>query len=225
MPIRRPDLREALIRLYSQSTAERIYGQLRLSIIPFEQFSQYLPKSGSILDMGCGFGYVANYLSLENGAAGDRYVVGIDPSDSRIRAARRTIGGRRNLEFLAVDSRELPRTNFAGAVIADVLHHTPHDQHEPILADVYAKLRPGGTLVMRETAKKWGFRYLVFNYLLELLLYYGHEKANFRRTSEWKTLLEKVGFRVADVIPNPPLFPYMTSLFVCVKPDGPHRQT
>lgn len=223
---RSPALRSALIDLYSHSAAQRIYARLKLSIIPFEQFSQYLPKSGAILDMGCGFGYVANYLSLESlegRGTGDRFIVGIDPAESRIAVARQTIGNRRNVEFMATDCRDLPRADFDGAVIADVIHHTPYDQHVPILTDVYAKLKPGATLVMRETAKKFRIRYFVFNVFSEWILYYGQEKLKFRRTAEWKHILETIGFEVRDIIPNGPLFPYTTSLFICIKPNNPGR--
>jgi hypothetical protein len=34
-------------------------------------------------------------------------------------------------------------------------------------------------------------------------------------------MLERIGFEVQRIVPNPPLFPYITALFVCAKPtDG-----
>jgi 2-polyprenyl-3-methyl-5-hydroxy-6-metoxy-1,4-benzoquinol methylase len=210
-------LRDAVLALYTRSAIERAYAAAKMWLLPFEQLTSYLPSAGAILDVGCGFGYVANYLSLANP---HRTVIGTDPSEDRIRVASGTVGTRSNVEFLAVDCRDLRRGGFSGVVITDVLHHAPYDQQLAILRDVYGKLAPGGTLVMRETAKKFRIRYFLFNYLLEQALYAGQEKARFRRTAEWQRMLEEVGFRVLHVIPNGPLFPYTTSLFVSTKADG-----
>ena len=59
-------VRERLADLYSVSMLQRIYTSLKMMIIPFEQFAQFLPNDGVVLEVGCGYGYVSNYLSLEN---------------------------------------------------------------------------------------------------------------------------------------------------------------
>lgn len=186
-----------------------------MKIIPFERFSQFLPKEGTILEVGCGYGYVSNYLSLESPG---RFIVGNDVAIERVRLAEKTIGGRHNIQFLAKDCRDIKRNDFDGVIIADVLHHVPYPEQEKILVDVYGKLKPGGVLVLRETDKKMRLRYFIFNYLLEWLLYFHTEKLNFRKASEWRRILESIGFEVKDVIPNHPLFPYITVLFVSRKP-------
>lgn len=208
------ELRQQLSDLYTRSAIERVYAALKFSILPFEQVAQYLPPEGRILEVGCGYGYVSNYLSLENPR---RQVVGNDTAVDRVEVAKRTIGSRANIEFIAGDCREMPDEGFDGVVITDVLHHVPYDQQEPILRDVYRKLKPGGVLVMRETDIKFRLRYFLFNYLLELLLYYGVEKANFRKAEAWRQMLRRVGFTVQQSIPNPRFFPYITVLFVCAK--------
>ena len=201
--------------LYQTASLPRLYTALKLSIIPLEDFSRYLPTEGKILDVGCGYGYVANYLSLDRTA---RYVTGHDVAADRIEVARRTIGERRNIEFVVARSRDLPASEFDGAIVADVLHHVPYAEQEMVLADLYGKLKPGGILVMRETDKKFRLRYFLFNCLLEWLLYLGKEKLKFRTAADWSRLLRSVGYEVRRVIPNPPLFPYLTATFVCVKP-------
>lgn len=208
------ELRRRLAQLYGGSPLDRVYTSLKMSIIPFEQFSRYLPKDGAILEVGCGYGYVSNYLSLEST---DRSVVGVDVAEDRVGVAQQTIGNRRNVEFLAKDCRDIPKDGFDAVVIADVLHHVPYPEQTKILADVYEKLKFEGVLVMRETDKKIRLRYFLFNYLLEWVLYLHAEKLNFRTAGEWKEILESVGFEVRDVIPNPLFFPYITALFVCAK--------
>ncbi|MFQ5902855.1 MAG: class I SAM-dependent methyltransferase [Candidatus Binatia bacterium] len=189
-----------------------------MKIIPFEQFSQFLPKRGVVLEVGCGYGYVANYLSLESS---DRVVIGNDPAKDRIEAAQQTVRDRKNIQFFAQDCRELEINNLDGVVIADVLHHVPFPEQKRILADVYTRLKPGGSLVMRETDIRISLRYFLFNYLLEYLLYFGSEKLNFRKAKEWREILESLGFQVHQIIPNSPFFPYITVLFVCSKTNGP----
>lgn len=216
------ELRQRLSSLYAGSMLQRAYTALKLSIIPFEQFSQYLPQEGRILEVGSGYGYVSNYLSLENP---NRYVIGNDPATDRTALARGTIGTRTNIDFVSTDCREMPDGDFDGVVIADVLHHVPYAQQANILEDVYRKLKPGGKLVIRETDVKFRLRYFVFNYALEWVLYMGVEKLKFRRVREWRRMLDESGFTVHHAIPNPRFFPYMTVLFVCSKrletPEAP----
>lgn len=214
------ELRQRLSSLYSGSALQKGYTALKLSIIPFEQFSHYLPKEGRILEVGSGYGYVSNYLSLENP---NRKVIGNDPAHDRTALAKSTIGSRTNIEFVSTDCREIVDGGFDGVVIADVLHHVPYAQQANILEDVYRKLKPGGVLVIRETDIKFRLRYFIFNYALEWVLYLGTEKLKFRRADAWRRMLEAVGFTVQHTIPNPRFFPYITVLFVCSKHQEARR--
>ena len=47
-------VRERLADLYSVSMLQRIYTSLKMMIIPFEQFAQFLPNDGVVLEVGCG---------------------------------------------------------------------------------------------------------------------------------------------------------------------------
>lgn len=199
---------------------QRSYTALKLSILPFEQFAEYLPKEGRILEVGSGYGYVSNYLSLENPS---RRVIGNDPAQDRTALAQRTVGMRENIQFVSTDCREIADGGFDGVVIADVLHHVPYAQQAAILEDVYRKLKPGGRLVIRETDIKFRLRYFIFNYALEWLLYLGVEKLKFRKAAEWRRMLEEIGFTVEQSIPNPRFFPYITVLFVCSKRQQAQR--
>jgi 2-polyprenyl-3-methyl-5-hydroxy-6-metoxy-1,4-benzoquinol methylase len=207
-------LKRRLAGLYAGRGVPGWYTALKLRLIPFEEFARHVPKTGTILEVGCGYGYLANYLSLEEP---QRRVIGNDTDAPRIEAAKRSIDGRTNISFEAADSRLMPLEGLDGVVIADVLHHIPYPEQEEVLADLYRKLRPGGILVMRETDKKFRLRYFLFNVVLEWLLYLGKEKLRFRRGSEWARILTSIGYEVRERIPNPPLFPYSTATFVCAK--------
>lgn len=206
-------VRQQVIALYRATRLPRAYTLLKMLILPTEA-GEWLPKRGRILDVGCGYGYLANYLSLESPG---RQVTAFDVAADRIQTARETVGGRRNIEFLAGRSEALPAQTFDGMVIADVLHHVPPAQQAPLLAGLTGTLKLGGILVLRETDQRPSLRYWLFNYLLEWVLYAGQEKLRFRPAAEWVRLLESAGYALTRTSRNPRWFPYVTVTFVCVK--------
>ena len=208
-------LRRSLLALYRASWGAALYTRIKLILLPLEDIAERLPKKGLVLDMGCGFGYVANYLNLDSP---ERVIVANDPAASRIATAQRTVGSRRNIEFHAIDSRDIERSDFDGANVIDVLHHVPYDQQQSLIDDLYRKLKPGGVLVFRETDQRPAVRYYVFNCALEWLLYAGQEKTRFRPLRAWAAMLEQSGFVIDHVVPNAWWFPYTTCLFLCRKP-------
>ncbi|HMB80965.1 MAG TPA: class I SAM-dependent methyltransferase [Vicinamibacterales bacterium] len=209
-------LRRRVTDLYTQSLATRLYTELKMMILPLQDVSEQLPTRGLILDMGCGYGFVSNYLSLHSA---DRMIIANDPEEPRIAVARETVGSRTNIEFLAVDSREITRSDFDGVCVTDVLHHVPYDQQQALIDDVYRKLKPGGVLVIRETDKRIALRYYIFNWALEWFLYMGKEKLRFRHRDEWAKMFRRAGFEIERVVFNGRWFPYTTCLFVCRKPE------
>lgn len=209
------ELRRSLVTLYASSWAAGIYTRLKLLLLPLADVAERLPRRGLILDMGCGFGYVANYLNLDSP---ERVIVANDPAVSRIASAQRTVGARRNIEFHAIDSRDIVRSDFDGASVFDVLHHVPYDQQQALINDLYSKLKPGGMLVIRETDQRPALRYYLFNCALEWVLYAGQEKTRFRPMRDWVDMLQCAGFSIEQVTPNAWWFPYTTCLFVCRKP-------
>ena len=207
-------LRVELIRLYPSSPLERLYLFLKMRIIPFEEFSAIMPRTGLIVDVGCGYGYIANYLAL---ASSDRTVVGLDPNTKRLELCERTVGNRTNVRFAADDIRKCDLFPADGVLMADVLHHVPYAEQEEVLRGIHRVMRAGGIFLMRETRMSFSIRYFLFNYCLELLLYPMTEKLKFRKDHEWTHLLETVGFRIVRIIPNQGSFPYVCSSFICQK--------
>jgi 2-polyprenyl-3-methyl-5-hydroxy-6-metoxy-1,4-benzoquinol methylase len=210
-----PSPRRRVLDLYTSSAAARLYARLKLMILPLREAADALPRRGVILDMGCGFGFVANYLSFDSP---ERTIIANDPATSRIAVAQRTVGSRRNLEFVAMDSRHITRVDFDGICVVDVLHHVPYVEQQALINDLFAKLRPGGRLFIRETDRRLAIRYFLFNCALENLLYAGQEKTRFRPRDEWASMLEHAGFQIERVTGDPWWFPYTVCLFVCHKP-------
>jgi 2-polyprenyl-3-methyl-5-hydroxy-6-metoxy-1,4-benzoquinol methylase len=188
---------------------------MKMWLLPLGEVAERLPKQGLLLDMGCGFGYVANYLSLDSP---HRMVVANDPAAPRIAAARRTVGSRRNIEFHAADLREIDQADFDGASVFDVLHHVPYDEQQSLIDELYRRLKPGAVLIIRETDQRPALRYYVCSCVLETLLYAGQEKTRYRPMRSWSEMLQRAGFRIEQVTRNEWWYPSMTCLFVCRKP-------
>jgi SAM-dependent methyltransferase len=88
---------------------------------PFAAVARHLPRAGTILDLGCGFGMFAALLALESPA---RRVVGLDVDAGRVALANELFGDLatfRRHDF--ADPAALPSAD--AAVFYDVLHHLP----------------------------------------------------------------------------------------------------
>ncbi|WP_327312403.1 class I SAM-dependent methyltransferase [Streptomyces sp. NBC_01235] len=116
-----------------------------------------------VLDLGCGAGHYAAEL-LERGAAA---VVGVDGSESVLRAARERIGDR---AVLHRHDLEEPLTflsdgSFDLVVLALVHHHV--EAREQLLAEIRRVLRPGGALLVSTTHPTGDWQYFGGSYFAE----------------------------------------------------------
>jgi SAM-dependent methyltransferase len=201
-----------IVRLYPRlSPWGRLYIPLRFLVCPFRRVESAVPESGVVVDLGCGYGLFANLLALRSAA---RNVVGYDVDAGRIRVARSSVGARKNLAFeVSGEVATLPACDVV--TLLDVLHHiTPHVRLR-LLQDIFQKLRPGGTLVIKEIDTIPRFKYL-WNYLHDWVMTRGGSCYYLGRL-EMCRLLEGIGF---VVVPEPleRRDPYPHILYRCTKP-------
>jgi SAM-dependent methyltransferase len=97
--------------------------------------------TGPVLDYGCGIGKLTAYLTTRF-----EEVHGTDVSDESLRIARQRVP---RVRFWS-PSEQLPEGFFETVVLSCVLHHVPVGERTALLENVYAKLRPGGRLVIFE---------------------------------------------------------------------------
>ena len=188
-------------------------GRVLLSNLDFVE--AHVPRSGRVVDLGCGHGLFANYIAL---SAPGRDVTGIDLSREKIAHATATVGRRSNIRFACGDilGAEMPPCDTV--TIVDVTYLMPFEEQLSLLQAACAALKPGGTLVWKsqERHPRWKF---AFTYLQELaattagltegkrggLFFPGREEA--------VSLLIKAGFN-PEIVEMPTRRPYTDILYI-----------
>jgi len=207
-------LKRDLLKLYAFSFFIKAYSFLKICILPLDELWKYLPEEGVFLDLGTGLGYIANFIAL---GSAKRNVIGIDIDEKRIRAADNTIGERRNIQFICEDIRTTPIKDIDFAVMSDVLHHIPAEDHASVMRSLYNKMKSGGIFMIRETNKCKSLKYFIMNYPSEVLFYPFSERGHFYNAGQLRALLESAGFSIAETIKSSPWFIYETIIYVCNK--------
>ncbi|MBI2050740.1 MAG: class I SAM-dependent methyltransferase [Parcubacteria group bacterium] len=113
-----------------------------------DAFVSFLPKGGSVLDVGCGAGVKSKYLS-EKGLC----VLGIDFSDKLIEIAKRDVPG---VEFLVIDMKDAGtlEREFDGIFSQASLLHIPKKEVIAVLKGLASRLKKGGHLYIA-VKEKW----------------------------------------------------------------------
>ena len=188
----------------------RAYCRARFQILHvrfLEEIAQYLPASGTVLDLGCGFGLFALYMAI---ARPDVSLTGIDLSSARIEQARSSARalGLTNVRFETGDLRTWrPQAPTDTVYMLDVLHHVPIEAGDALIRGVHAVLRPGGRLLLKEVDTHPRAKAL-FTYALDRLMA-PRDPICYRSASAWRALLGASGFHTVachtmwDVLPYP----------------------
>jgi SAM-dependent methyltransferase len=192
----------ALRRLYAdQPPPVRWYVYLRLALrlLKAEEFDALLPPRGLVVDLGCGYGLLANYLAL---VSEQRRILGVDADERRIQIARATIGDRGNITFACEDAARLSLPPVHGAVMTDFLHHLRLPVQRQVLQTVASAMVPGAVLLIREVnpihRPRWKYWCSV---LAEVLMYPDPRttKLQNRRPGDLGDDLRQMGFDVNAV--------------------------
>ena len=131
----------------------RIFLGARYRLTPYRLIAARLPASGRILDLGCGHGLLALTAALDGSA---RTVLGIDHDEARITIATAAAERLANARFAVGTFDALPPGPFDAIAMIDVLHYFAPAAQEAVIRSAYARLAPGGTLLVREVDPEGG---------------------------------------------------------------------
>ena len=201
-----------LFKFYSgQGLKVALYAYLRWRLCPFEQIENHIPKKGRIIDVGCGYGLLANFLILRSSK---RDVTGVDLSEKRIGIAQKTTDNRKKICFKPVNVLDLQLEKYCAMVMSDFLHHIDYEAQEELLTRCYQKITPGGLLIIEEVDNKPLWKYC-FNTVVDRMLNIG-AGIFFRNQREFQELLERIGFQVSIKKAHKGL-PLSDVIFICRK--------
>jgi SAM-dependent methyltransferase len=126
----------------------RLFAWFKMRLDPmFPRLGDFLPETGTVLDIGCGFGVAATWMLARS--EGLR-VVAIEPDEDRVVIARFVLGERGEVHEGAAPEG-LPDVAAAVVVCLDVIHHLDDGRLAATLARVRKCLPRGGRLILRTT--------------------------------------------------------------------------
>jgi 2-polyprenyl-3-methyl-5-hydroxy-6-metoxy-1,4-benzoquinol methylase len=203
------------------SAIVRVYCRGRFIILHqrfLEEIGQYLPESGPILDIGCGFGLFSLYYAQQGP---ERRITGVDLNTTRIEYARRAAArlGITNVDYRVGNATEFhPPGGLACAYMLDIIHHIDRASAGRLLDELHDALVPGGLLIVKDVTttpsyKRW------FTWLLDKGMDM-RAPVDYWPKDELEARLRQSGFVVhshamLDVLPYP------HQLYLCRK--GPSR--
>jgi len=206
-----------LLERYSPlSPWESFYLRTRWRLCPFEAVESHVPRKGRILDFGCGYGMLSNFLALKSL---DRRVLGIDLNRDRIAVAERSSKGHPEVSFQLGDVRDFQGIPFDAVVMTDVLHHISDDKVRMLLQIIRSCLSDNGTLVVLDVDRSPLGKFLT-TYVIDRLLNLTRS-LHYRSRDRLMRLLGQSGFWVHQAIPADQGLPLSDVIYLCTKEREP----
>jgi SAM-dependent methyltransferase len=103
-----------------------------------DEFIERLPENAKVLDAGCGAGVPISQMLSEHFD-----VTGIDFSEAQIKLAKKNVP---KAKFICQDMTkpDFSEDTFDGICSYYAIIHIPREEHQPLLANFYRMLKPGG---------------------------------------------------------------------------------
>lgn len=157
---RRPDSAgRAALGLYRRSPAAvRAHVTVRWWSAPFASIVATLPRTGRILEIGCGHGLFSAYAALD---APGREVVGVDIDTAKIAHAHAAARDVDSLDLRVAESGAVPTGPWDAVVFVDVLYLLPASEQQRLLTEAVAQLAPHGMVLVKEMGvePRWKVRW------------------------------------------------------------------
>jgi len=112
-----------------------------------EHIHALLPRTGDIVDLGCGYGPLTYLLHW---SAPERRLLGVDHDAEKVAVAAHSLLRGDNLRFEQADLLTWRPPPADAYLLKDVLHYLPMARQEELLRSCAEALRPGGVIVVRD---------------------------------------------------------------------------
>jgi ubiquinone/menaquinone biosynthesis C-methylase UbiE len=138
---------ESIARFYHLDRRTAKWGQIHDEMY---EFMNYIPKSGRVLDVGCGAGVPILETLKEEGFK----VVGVDISYSMLVLAQWHVP---EADLIQADMTHLclRKETFHGIVSAFTIIHIPREFHETVYKQLYGLLKSGGVILVSTGTTEW----------------------------------------------------------------------
>jgi 2-polyprenyl-3-methyl-5-hydroxy-6-metoxy-1,4-benzoquinol methylase len=113
----------------------------------YRLFLERVPRSGVIVDLGCGYGNVslmAGFISKS------RQITGVDYDEDKIAIASNSPTRPPNVHFLCSDVLNYDFKPADAYLLSDMLHYVPEQQQVAIIEKCIANLNAGGSVLIRD---------------------------------------------------------------------------
>jgi 2-polyprenyl-3-methyl-5-hydroxy-6-metoxy-1,4-benzoquinol methylase len=216
MPHKLPTAIEKTLSLYYGIGWKTYFAKLRFWYAPFVKVEQLLPQKGSITDLGCAEGLMANYAALKSRY---RKVTGIEVDEKRLLEADHKLP---NTAFKQGDITKIALPKSDAFILFHVLHHLPSlSSQEDVLKKIYTALPKHGKLIVVEIhvtrSLKYLFTWFTDNFLVAWFFEKKfHTQILFRKKEEWQHLFKQIGFRSSYQL-SEKQGPFANIIFTCVK--------
>ncbi len=96
----------------------------------YKVFNDLLPRSGTILDIGCGYGFMPYMLHF---VSPQRTITAIDYDEHKIATANHCFSKDGTINFICTDITEYPFRKYDAVVMMDILHYLQPAQQKSVI--------------------------------------------------------------------------------------------
>jgi len=119
----------------------------KLEVKNFDNYNHLLLDKSTILDVGCGYGYLSYFLHYKNV---NRKITGVDYDEDKISIASNGFDKTNNLTFKHIDINNYTFETFDAILFNDVLHYFSKEKQLQLLEKSVLNLNKEGIILIRD---------------------------------------------------------------------------
>ncbi len=189
-------LRSRVLKRYEiQPAVIRFYTWYRWCVSPYGEVVENIPSDGLIVDMGCGFGLLANSIRERHPKS---RVIGVDIDERRISHARSSAQADSQLQFLVCDWFSLNLHAVKAFVFMDVLHHLSLQMQQDVLQFCVRCLATGGSIIIKDVDVSPRWKYAcnwIFDHATSVSGVTRGAELNYHSSKQWAEFGKKLNLR------------------------------